>query len=88
MQLLVLWDTHQTGSGQRYYATGFRCVAGKLQEVFQRRGASLYHDRVNSTAIVVGKSVVSGKPVRKHWIYVWNSAGVRYVVSGTYSTPK
>lgn len=86
--MLVLWDTHQMGSGQRNYATGFRCVAGKLREVFQRSGASLYPDRVDSTAIVVGKNVKPGKPVRKHWIYVWNSARLRYVVSGMYSTPE
>ena len=59
-----------------------------MDEVIRPSGASLYPDRADSTAIVAGLNIVSGKPMRKHWIYVWNPASSRYVVSGTYPTPK
>jgi len=88
VRLLVIHDVHQTGSGRRYYATGLRCVAGKLEEVFQRSGASLGIDRLDAKEIGIGLNVTPGKPVRKHWTYVWNPATARYAISATYSTLK
>src|ERR1700690_1235377 len=36
VRFLLIHDSHETGSGWRYYATGFRCASGAMQEVFHR----------------------------------------------------
>src|ERR1700730_14904332 len=41
VRFLLIHDSHETGSGWRYYATGLRCSSGEMQEVFQRDGLSL-----------------------------------------------
>jgi|SRR5882762_12756 len=40
VRFLLIRDSHETGSGWRYYATGLGCSGGKLQEVFPVTG---YH---------------------------------------------
>ncbi len=88
VRFLLIHDSHETGSGWRYYLTGLRCSSGKLQEVFHRDGLSLGVDRLDSTAITVGLNVAPGEAIRKHWSYIWNRRASKYVLSSTQSSLK
>jgi len=67
VRFILIHDSHETGSGWRYYATGFRCSGGNLQEVFRRHGLSLSVDRLDSATIGVSLNLTPGSPIRKHW---------------------
>ena len=86
VRFLLIHDSHETGSGWRYYATGLRCSGGRLQEVFHRDGASLSVDRLDSTTINVGLNVTPGDPIRKYWSYTWDRDTSKYVLSSTQSS--
>ena len=86
VRFLLIHDSHETGSGWRYYATGLRCSGGRLQEVFHRDGASLSVDRLDSTTISVGLNVTPGDPIRKYWSYTWDRDRSKYVLSSTQSS--
>src|SRR5271165_5906830 len=80
VRFLVINDSHQTGSGWRYYVTGLRCSSGKLLEVFHRDGMSLRVDRLDSTAIGISFDVAPGEPTR-HLSYTWDRNSSKYVLS-------
>ncbi len=86
VRFLLIHDSHETGSGYRYYATGLRCSGGKLQEVFHRDGLSMRVDRLDSTTISIGLNVTSGESIRKHWSYTWDRNSDKYVLSSTQSS--
>ncbi len=86
VRFLLIHDSHETGSGWRYYATGLRCSGGKLQEVFHRDGLSLRVDRLDSTTISIGLNLTPGAPIRKHWSYTWDRNTSKYVLSSTQSS--
>lgn len=81
VRLLVIHDSHETGSGWRYYATAFRCSGTEMQEVFQRDGLSLRMDRIDSTGIQVSLRVTPGDASRKHWSYTWDRGASKYGLS-------
>ncbi len=88
VRFLLIRDSHETGSGWRYYATALRCSGGKLQEVFHRDGLSLRVDRLDSTMIGIGLHVTPGQPKEKHWSYTWDRNTSRYVLSSTQPSVK
>jgi hypothetical protein len=88
VRFLLIHDSHETGSGWRYYAMGFRCSGGKLQQVFHLDGMSLSVDRLDSTTISVSLNVTPGKPIRKHWSYSWDRGTSKYILSSTWSSDK
>jgi len=88
VRFLLIHDSHETGSGWHYYATGFRCSGGKLHEIFHRDGLSLSIDRLDSNMVGVGLNVTQGEPIRKHWFYTWDRNASKYVLSSTQSSPK
>jgi hypothetical protein len=83
VRFLLIHDSHETGSGWRYYATGLRCSGGKPLEVFHRDGLSLRVDRLDSTTISIGLNVTPGEPIRKYWSYIWDPNTSKYVLSST-----
>src|SRR5260370_23518003 len=86
VRFLLIHNSHETGTGWRYYATGLRCSGGKLEEVFHRDGLSLGVDRLDSTTISIGLNVTPGEPIRKHWSYTWDRSTSKYVLSSTQSS--
>lgn len=83
VRFLLIHDSHETGSGARYYATALRCLGGKLQEVFHRDGLSLRVDRLDSAAISISLHVTPERPIEKYWSYTWDRKTSRYVLSST-----
>jgi hypothetical protein len=81
VRFFVIHDSHETGSGWRYYATGFRCSGGEMHEVFHRDGLSLTVDRIDSTVINVSSMVTPGAASRKHWSYTWDRSASIYALS-------
>lgn len=81
VRFLLISDSHETGSGWRYYATGFRCFENRLQEVFHRDGLSLSIDRLDSNTVRVGLNVESDKSARSHWSYAWDRKTSKYVIT-------
>jgi hypothetical protein len=88
VRFLLIHDSHETGSGWRYYATGLRCSGGTLQEVFHHDGLSMRIDRLDSTAISIGLNVTPSEPIRKYWSYSWDRNTSKYVLSSTQSSPR
>jgi hypothetical protein len=88
VRFLLIHDSHETGSGGRYYATALRCAGGKLQEVFHRDGLSLRVDRLDSTTINISLHVTPEQPIEKHWSCTWDRDTSRYVLSPTPSSVK
>ena len=86
VRFLLIRDSHETGSGWRYYATALRCSGGKLREVFHRDGLSLRVDRIDSTMIGIGLHVTPGQPIGKHWSYTWDRITSKYALSSTQSS--
>lgn len=81
VRFLLINDSHETGSGWRYYATGLRCSEGRLQEVFHRDGLSLSIDRLDSNTVRVGLNGKSGESARRQWSYAWDRKRSRYVIT-------
>lgn len=81
VRFLLINDSHETGSGWRYYLLGLRCTNGKLEKVFHREGLSLSVDRLDDTGVTVGLTDGDGAPTRKRWLYTWD--GQRYVLAST-----
>jgi len=81
VRFLLINDSHETGSGNRFYLIGLRCSGGKLEQVFLREGLSLTVDRLDAIGVTVGLTVNQGDSTRKHWLYKWD--GHRYVLSST-----
>src|SRR5260370_10211451 len=79
--LLLIHDSHITGSGWRYYATAFRCNGGKLEEVFHRDGLSLRLDYLTSVTIRVSLNTMPGESTRTYLSYTWDDHKSRYVLS-------
>jgi hypothetical protein len=88
VRFLLIDDSHATGSGWRFYLSGFRCSGGKLQEIFHRDGMSLRVDRLDSTTLSVSLNVIPGEPTRKHWSYTWDRNTSQYVLLSTWSSPR
>jgi hypothetical protein len=87
VRFLVIHDRHETGSGWRYFISGYRCSDGELREVFHRDGLSLTIDRLDSTGInvssLVGVNPTTGQKVRKWWSYIWDRSRSKYVIRST-----
>ena len=81
VRVLLIHDSHETGSGWRYFATGVRCSKGKLEEVFQRDGMSFSVEGVDSKNIRISLNAVSGKSTRTHWSYVWDVEKSKYALA-------
>lgn len=81
VRVLLIHDSHETGSGWRYFATGVRCSKGKLEEVFQRDGMSLSVEGVDSKNIRISLNAVSGKPTRTYWSYAWDVDKSKYALA-------
>jgi len=81
VRFLLIHDSHEMGSGWRYYATCLRCANGEIQEVFHRDGLSLRVDNLDSTAIQVSLMATPGDPIRKHWSYVWDRGTAKFVLA-------
>jgi hypothetical protein len=81
IRFLLIHDSHQTGSGWRYYLIGLRCSEGRLEQVFLRDGMSLTVDRLDAAGVDVGLVENPGDSTRKQWLYTWD--GHRYVLSST-----
>jgi hypothetical protein len=79
VRFLLIHDSHQTGSGWRFYLLGFRCSGGKLEEVFHREELSLSVERLDATGVTVGMVAKDGGSNREYWQYNWN--GQRYVLA-------
>ncbi len=89
VRFLVIHDNHLTGSGWRYYISGYRCAEGALSEVFHRDGRSLAVDLLSSDGIdvssLVGVSPTPAQEIRKRWSYIWDRGRSGYVLSPTSS---
>ena len=48
LRFVMIHDSHETGSGWRYYLSGFQCSGGRLREVFHRDGMSLSIDEMST----------------------------------------
>src|ERR1017187_7273976 len=81
VRFLLIHDSHQTGSGWRYYLIGLRCSEGRLEQVFLRDGMSLTVDRLDAAGVDVGLAENPADSTRKQWLYTWD--GHRYVLSST-----
>jgi hypothetical protein len=81
VRFLLIHDSHEAGSGWRYYLTGLRCSSGNLIEVFHRDGLSLGVDRLDSTAITISLNGTPGEATRKHWSYSWDRSASGYAPS-------
>jgi hypothetical protein len=81
VRFLLIHDSHQTGSGWRYYLIGLRCSEGRLEQVFLRDGMSLTVDQLDAAGVDVGLTENPGDSTRKQWRYTWD--GDRYVLSST-----
>jgi len=90
VRFLLIHDVHVTGSGWRYYATGYHCLAGKLLEVFYREGMSLRVERLDSVRIDISLDAIPGKSRKTIYSYVWDRNSRKYVLSSTpeNSSPK
>jgi hypothetical protein len=86
IRFLLIEDNHETGSGSYNYLIGFRCSAGKVSEVFRRKGISLGLDRLDDSGVTVGLNPIYGKLVRKHWAYVWDRETQKYRISSSWET--
>jgi hypothetical protein len=86
-RFLVIHDNHETGSGWRYFISGYQCSDGELREVFHRDGLSLAVDRLDSDGInvssIVGANPTTGQKIRKRWSYTWDRSRSRYVIRST-----
>ena len=87
VRFLVIHDSHETGSGWRYFISGYRCSDGELREVFHRDGLSLTIDRLDSNGIhvssLVGVNPTTGQKIRKWWSYIWDRSRSKYVIRST-----
>jgi hypothetical protein len=83
VRFLLIHDVHVTGSGWRYYATGYHCSGGKLQEVIHREGMSLRVERLDSVSIDISLDPLPGKARRKLCSYIWDRSSRKYVLSST-----
>ena len=81
VRFLLINDSHETGSGWRYYLIGLRCSEGRLEQVFLRDGMSLTVDRLDASGVDVGLTENPADSPRKQWLYTWD--GHRYVLSST-----
>jgi hypothetical protein len=83
VRFLLIHDVHVTGSGWRYYATGYHCSGGKLQEVIHHEGMSLRVERLDSVSIDISLDAIPGKSRRKLCSYIWDRNSRKYVLSST-----
>lgn len=83
VRFLLIHDVHVTGSGWRYYAAGYRCSGGKLQEVIHHEGMSLRVERLDSASIDICLDAIPGKARRKSCSYIWDRNSGKYVLSST-----
>lgn len=60
VRFLLINDSHETGSGSRFYLIGLRCSGGELEQVFLRDGLSLTVDRLDTIGVAVGLTVNQG----------------------------
>lgn len=74
----------------RYYATGYRCSAGKLQGVFHGEGMSLRVERLDAVSIDTSLNDIPGESRKKVCSYIWDRNSRKYVLSATpeHSSPK
>jgi hypothetical protein len=78
VRFLLIHDSHEGGSGWRYYLLGYMCFDGNMRRVFERDAMSLHIDTIGSQGLVISLNLNTHKAVREHFLYVWDSDHSRY----------
>ena len=71
IRFLLIDDSHETGSGWRFYLVGFRCYEGQLQQVFSKQGLTLKIDHLDASGVTI-RRVEQGNTAPTVVTYVWN----------------
>jgi hypothetical protein len=84
VRFVLIRNSHVSGSGWRFFLVGYRCLQGKMKQVFKREGLSLAIDKIDSQAVVVKLNTEPGTQSTKYFSYAWNDKTSKYELNSSW----